>query len=410
MARKGKKEEVEAVEDSELQKTVSEIQQRYGAPTIHLARNVPQPTRIPTGVFMLDFDLLGGIPHNRVTTIVGERHAGKSMIADMITASAQRMYPDSIAVKMDIEGTHDSVWSEKLGVDIDRQYVVTPETGESAVDMTEGLIRTKETSIIVVDSIAALVPMKEVAQSAEDSLVGEQARLVGKMVRKVTTALIEERKRDHEVTLVLLNQFRTKIGVMYGDPRTSPGGKALEFAATVHIVMKNKEKIGKDEFDIETVEENEHAYQITKNKMNSGPRTGEFRVRRLPNEEYGLGEGSVDDASTLLAYAKKFGNYAGGGNAWTLEFWNFKKTLKGADAWCTYLYQHPTLYWLLRNFLIWTQAKRLGMPDYFLESFMDDHKLTDDDIEERDAQATEEAEDADADVEEAPRRRRSRSE
>jgi recombination protein RecA len=406
------KKTVEETEQSEFEKTVAEIQNRYGAPTVHLARNAPQPTRIPTNVFMLDFCLLGGIPHNRVTTIVGERHAGKSMIADMITASAQRMYPDGLAVKMDIEGTHDSVWSEKLGVDIDRQYVVTPETGESAVDMTEGLIRSKETSIIVVDSIAALVPMKEVESSAEDQLVGEQARLVGKMVRKVTTALIEERKRNHEVTLVLLNQFRTKIGVMYGDPRTSPGGKALEFAATVHLVMKNKEKFGKDEFDIETVEENEHAFQITKNKMNSGPRTGEFRVRRLPNEEYGLAEGSVDDASTLLAYAKKFGHYSGGGSAWELDFWNFKHTMKGADAWSLYLYHHPTAYWMLRNFLIWTQAKRLGMPDYFLQSFLDDHTLTFDEVEERDAEAAEAAENEEEPVleDETSRRRRRRPE
>lgn len=398
MARGKKKDTEERGEENEFLKTVGEIQSRFGEASIHIARNALQPTRIPTGIFMLDFCTLGGIPHNRITSVVGERHAGKSMLADMITANAQRMYPDGVACKVDIEGTHDTVWAEKLGVDVDRQYVATVETGEQAVDMTDALIRSKETSIVVIDSIAALVPMKEVEASAEDALVGEQARLVGRMIRKVTTALIEERKRDHEVTLVLLNQFRTKIGVMYGDPRTSPGGKALEFAATLHLIMKNKEKFGKDEFDIESVEENEHAFQITKNKMNSGPRTGEFRVRRLPNEEWGLAEGAVDDASTMLAYAKKFGNYTGGGSAWELNFWNFRKTLKGADAWCQYLYQHPTVYWMLRNFLIWTQARRLGMPEYFLQSFTDDIDKSTDEAEEADAQTTEVSEGADEEV------------
>src|SRR5690606_3448584 len=123
---------------------------------------------------------------------------------------------------IDVEGTHDATWSEKNGVDQDKLLVVKPETGEMAVDTADALCSTKEVSLIVVDSIAALTPFKEVEDSADDQHVGLQARLVGRMVRKLTSTLISERNRGHEVTVLFINQYRMKIGVMFGDPRTMP--------------------------------------------------------------------------------------------------------------------------------------------------------------------------------------------
>lgn len=355
----------------EFGETVKAIKSKFGESSLHTASEQVQPERISTGVFILDFALLGGLPHNRISMILGEKHAGKSMLADKIIANAQRQYPDMRAVKIDVEGTHETVWSSKLGVDTEKLYVFNPETGESAVDAADAFVRTKEVSILVVDSIAALTPMKEIESSAEDAFVGVQARLVGNMIRKVNSGLIAERNRGHFVTVVFINQFRSKIGG-YGDPRAIPGGKALEFSTSVQLIMKNKEQMGKDEYDVETVAENEHAFDIKKNKLNAGPRSGEFVVRRTPDPELNLKEGDVHDAATLLAYAKKFGAYSGGGASWKLDFWDEEHSFRSIHDASVALYNDRDLYWKLRNFLISEQAKHLGMPDEFVERFYPD--------------------------------------
>lgn len=368
-AKKGRTRPTDVSGGDELAGTIAAIRAQYGDTSLRVASNMHQPDRISTGVFILDFALLGGIPNNNITMVVGDKHAGKSMLADKIIASAQAQYPDQTAVKIDVEGTHDSVWSEKLGVDVDKLLVFQPETGESAVDVADAMVRTKEVSILVIDSIAALTPMKEIDSSAEDALVGAQARLVGGMIRKVTAGLIAERIRGHLITVVFINQFRLKVGVVYGDPRVIPGGRALEYCTVVQIIVKNKEMLGKDEYDVESVALNEHSFELKKNKLNSGPRSGEFRVCRIQDDELGLSAGDVDDASTMLAYAKKFGAYTGGGSSWTLEFWDESHKFRGAGEAIAALYADPDLYWKLRNFLICTQAEHLGMPEEFLARF-----------------------------------------
>jgi len=309
---------------------------------------------------------------SRASMIVGEKHAGKSLLACKIAAGAQERYPDQQVVYVDVEGTLDTVWAAKLGVDLDSLLVVQPETGESAIDMTDALIHTKEVSLVVIDSIAALAPMKEIEDSAEDAHVGLQARLVGGMIRKATSGMIAERKRSHDVALLFINQYRTKIGGYspYGEAKSIPGGKALEFSTSVQIVVKNKENSGKDDRGVDAVSENEHTFQITKNKLNAGVRAGEFRVRRMPHAEYGLDEGAIDDASTMLAFAKKFGVYTGGGSSWTLEFWDESRKFKGMNDAIISLYEDPDLRMALRNYLIYEQAKSLSMPDDFLERFL----------------------------------------
>ena len=358
--------------DEQFSVTKASLQKRFGESAFHVASEHHQPDRIPTGIFMLDLALLGGIPHNRVSMIVGEKHAGKSTVADKVIAGAQKQFPDSIIVKVDVEGTHDSVWSEKLGVDLDRLFVLQPETGESAIDGTDALVRTKEVSLIVVDSIAALTPMKEIEASAEDAFMGLAARMIGSMVRKVTAGLIAERNRDHYVTVLLLNQFRSKLGMTFGDPRSIPGGKALEYATSVQLIIKNKENMGKDAYEVETPVENIHVFEVKKNKLSAGPRTGEFRLLRVDNPHYGLSEGDIEDAGTLLTYSKKFGAYTGGGRKWVLSFWDEEHVFPNEEEAKIALYADPALYWKLRNFLICQQAMHLGMPADFYERFYPD--------------------------------------
>jgi recombination protein RecA len=238
--------------------------------------------------------------------------------------------------------------------------------------MIDAMIRTKEVSLVVVDSVAALVPMREVEGSAEDAHVGLQARLVGGMIRKATAGLIAERNRGHLVTILLVNQFRVKIGGYspHGEARSVPGGKALEFSTSLQVIMKNREMMGKDGFDVETVGVNEHSFDIKKNKMCSGPRQGEFRLLRVADESLGLAEASIDDAATMLAYAKKFGYYTGGGSSWTLEVGDDVRKVRGLAEAVKALYDpEDDLYQRLRNLLIRTQAEHLGMPPEFLARF-----------------------------------------
>lgn len=750
---------------NEIDDTLKAIRSKFGSNAAVPASSVPQPERISTGSFMLDFATLGGIPHNRISMFVGERHSGKSTMADKVAGNAQRQYPDQRVVKIDVEGTHDSTWAEKNGVDTDELILAQPETGEAACDMVDALVRTREVSLVIVDSIAALTPFKEIEGSAEDAHVGLQARLVGSMIRKATSALIAERNRGHLVTILFINQFRclekntllqttrglvpikdvapgdfvkaptgfvqvlgkafsgtvpgyavhikrhaplrmshnhrhavvgqdgmpverlasqlrtgdwvlldatvgtatgteeissvdsalagayfadgcithsrmsfterdddrnaivrrllldrfgkpltntsehlsvgqdgarfvrdfglgehgeekcvprqilqardaqvreflrhasfdthgftrnyfywtfeteaqaaefaallwvygvkadvvqgptgqytylsisaddavryrdligfseprkteaadkftvgeagargkydvvprsviqammalvkqhassvsslseygalrsclcsglngsrarliayledafgrcgadeiavaiaylrqyrfaevtdvsplevdavdieveggwffaegvlthnSKIGGFagYGEPRSIPGGKALEFSTSLQVIFKNREMAGKDEFDVETVGVNEHSFDIKKNKLNSGPRQGEFRLLRVPDDELGLSEAEIDDAATMLAYSKKFGFYTGGGSSWKLEFGEDEHKFRGLNDAVKALYEDRDFYWRLRNALIRTQAEHMGMPEEFLSRF-----------------------------------------
>jgi recombination protein RecA len=357
---------------SEIEGTLKGIRSKFGDNAAVKGSAIHQPERISTGSFMLDFATLGGVPHNRITMLIGERHSGKSTMSLKIAGNAQRQYPNQRVVFVDIEGTFDAVWAEKNGIDTDELILLQPETGEAAADMIDAMIRTKEVSLVVVDSVAALVPMREVEGSAEDAHVGLQARLVGGMIRKATAGLIAERNRGHLVTILLVNQFRVKIGGYspHGEARSVPGGKALEFSTSLQVIMKNREMMGKDGFDVETVGVNEHSFDIKKNKMCSGPRQGEFRLLRVADESLGLAEASIDDAPTMLAYAKKFGYYTGGGSSWTLEVGDDVRKVRGLAEAVKALYDpEDDLYQRLRNLLIRTQAEHLGMPPEFLARF-----------------------------------------
>jgi len=365
---------VSSIQEEELSSTLSTIRKRYGDNSVARASAVVQPDRIPTGIFILDFYTLGGIPANRASMVVGERHAGKSLLAYKTIAGAQKKYPDQQPAYIDVEGTFDPVWAGKIGVDLDNLVLFQPETGESAVDVTDAFIGTKEVSLVVIDSIAALVPMKEIDSSAEDALVGVQARLVGGMVRKATASMIRERKRDHNVSLLFVNQFRSKIGGFagFGEPRSIPGGKALEFSTSLQLIMKNKENTGKDSVGNDTMVLNEHSFTITKNKLNGGGRAGEFRLLRQDNEALGLSEGEIDDAGTMLAFAKKFGVFTGeGSKAKKLEFWGHELEFRKVDDAIVYLYANRDVYWDLRNFLIASQAQALNMPEEFVNRFLE---------------------------------------
>lgn len=354
----------------EIRKVIDNIRKNHGERAVTRGSDIRQPFRIRTNVFLFDYCTLGGIPHNRMSMVHGPKHSGKTTLSLRTIAGAQASMPDQRAVLVDVEGTYDSVWAEKQGVDNDLLFVVKPDTGEQAVDMAVALTHAKETSLLVFDSVAALLPQKEEEASAEDSLVGQQSRLITSMLRKLNGALIKERKRDHFVSVLFINQQRTKIGGWSptGDPLSLPGGKALGYFTSLEARIKNKETLSKDEYGNETLAYNEHAFTIEKNKMNAGLRSGEFRLARRDDDKLGILEGAVEDASTMLAFAKKFGWYEGDGRKGiTLAFDDYSGEFDSPDAAVKALYEDAELFENLRIQLIVQNALQQKMPEDFIQ-------------------------------------------
>ena len=374
--RRGRTKVAETV-SGELGPLLKEMDKRYGTGVVKKGTDIEQPVRIPTDIFLLDYCLLGGIPVSRGTMLLGHKHSGKTTLACKIGASSQRVFPDHKVAYVDIEGTLDTVWAEKHGVNLDELIVVHPESGEAAADIVDALIRTKEISTVIIDSVAALAPMAEIEGSAEDAHVGLQARLMSGLLRKTTAGMIAERRRGHFVTPVYINQYRSKIGGFqkFGEPLSVPGGKALGFANSVEIDIKNKENSGKDANGIEVMSFNEHAFKIIKNKCNGGSRVGEFRMVRTFDEGTGLDEGAIDDAATMLAFAKKYGAYDGGGSSWSLHFWDEDRKFRGVGDAVATMYQDGTLYQKLRDYLIWENARGLKMPGSFCATFTEPYGI-----------------------------------
>jgi recombination protein RecA len=185
------------------------------------------------------------------------------------------------------------------------------------VDLTDAVIRLKEVCMVIVDSVAVLIPHKEIEGSAADAHVGIQARLVGTFLRRINNALLRERKRGHYVFLMPLNQFRTKIGVMFGDNRTLPGGKALEFYTSQQVLLSNKEHRSEKGEDKGYVMYNEHGIVLTKDKTGGRIKEGKFKLIR--DESSGFPAGYVDQTKTVLTLARATGLYEGAGTRHTLD-------------------------------------------------------------------------------------------
>jgi recombination protein RecA len=357
-------------EPSELQETLDAARKKYGSTSVRTAAEVNQPLRIPTNVFMLDFALCGGIPFNRASMFAGRKHAGKSMLGSLIMRGCQDILPDQESAVIDVEGTFEATWARKLGVDLDRVHIFEADTGEMAIDMAEAVLSSKEIGLVVIDSLAAMAPTAEIEGAAEDQFYALQSRLIAKLIRKTTHILVSERKRNHFVTLLYVNQLRARIG---GPPKASPfiipGGHALEHTTSVQGIIKNREMKGTRN-GIETVLENQHSFTLEKNKLCNGPRSGEFIVARVDTPDRHVSEGMVDDAHTLITYSKKMGYYRGGGKKWTLTVDDKDYTFPNADAAIGTVTEDRDMYAALRKQLIQRQATDLGLPDKFVRTIV----------------------------------------
>jgi recombination protein RecA len=342
-----------SLDGSELGAVVGQIRQSYGEDVARVVSKQRRfEPRIRTGAFALDLALAGGFLRSRGSMLYGERSSGKSTTAMLTCINAQRMYPDEACAWIDLEGTFDEIWFEKLGGDLDRLLKVEPETGEQAVDMADAIARSKETSVIVTDSIAMLTPMKELDASSEDSLPGIHARLIGNYLRKLNNAMLKERHRGHKPLILHINQFRMKIGLAFGDPRTLPGGKALEFCTSQQVEMRNKEHVEKNG----DISYNEHNFKITKDKTGGRYREGMFKLVRSPEYNDNLPEGYIDQVKSIIAAGERIGLVTG-----RYEISGFGKAPSAAE-WQAKFLADAEMYLRVQNMVIDGYRKLWGLP------------------------------------------------
>ncbi|HEV2037627.1 MAG TPA: recombinase RecA, partial [Candidatus Eremiobacteraceae bacterium] len=226
--------------DKALENALAQIERQFGKGSImklgDAAANV-QIEVIPTGSISLDVALgVGGLPRGRVVEIYGPESSGKTTLTLHVIAEAQKA--GGVAAFIDVEHALDPAYARNLGVDLDNLLISQPDTGEQALDIAEMLVRSNAVDIVVVDSVAALVPKAEIEGDMGDAHVGLQARLMSQALRKLTSAISKSR-----TTMIFINQIREKIGVMFGNPETTSGGRALKFYASVRMDIRKLEQI-----------------------------------------------------------------------------------------------------------------------------------------------------------------------
>ena len=307
-----------------LDAVLLQIEKQYGKGSIMRLGDEAGQTEIEvisSGCLTLDLALgIGGFPRGRIIEIYGPESSGKTTVALHAVAEAQKM--GGVAAFIDAEHALDPVYAKKLGVNLDDLYVSQPDTGEQALDITDALVRSSAVDIIVIDSVAALTPKAEIEGDMGDTHVGLQARLMSQALRKLT-AIVNKSK----TCVIFINQLREKVGVMFGNPETTPGGKALKFYASMRLDVRKADTLK----DADGVMGNRTKVKVVKNKLAPPFRQAEFDI------VFGEGisqEGCIMDMGVQYDIIGKSGSFFS---------YNGNKIAQGREKLRLYLRENPEI-------------------------------------------------------------------
>ncbi|MCI5837928.1 MAG: recombinase RecA [Christensenellaceae bacterium] len=307
-----------------LEQVLSQIEKQYGKGAImKLGDSVADLTVdvIPSGCLTLDLALgIGGMPRGRIIEIFGPESSGKTTVALHVIAETQKM--GGIAAFIDAEHALDPIYAAKLGVDLENLYVSQPDTGEQALDITDSLVRSSAVDLIVIDSVAALTPKAEIEGDMGDSHVGLQARLMSQALRKLAGIT-----NKSKTCVIFINQLREKVGVMFGSPETTPGGKALKFYSSIRIDVRKADTLK----DASGMIGNKTRAKIVKNKLAPPFKTAEFDII------YGEGisqTGCIVDLGVECGILEKSGSWFS---------YNGEKVAQGREKMKDYLAANPDI-------------------------------------------------------------------
>jgi len=282
-----------------LELAISQIEKRFGKGSVMKlgeAAAISSVEAIPSGSLTLDMALgMGGIPRGRITEIFGPEASGKTTLGQHVLAEAQKR--GGMAAYIDVEHALDPVYAAHCGVNVDDLLISQPDTGEEALEITEALVRSGAIDVIVVDSVAALVPRAEIEGEMGDTHVGLQARLMSQALRKLTAAIGKS-----GTAVIFINQLREKVGIIFGNPEVTPGGRALKFYSSIRIDLRR----------VETIKQGNEAIgshikaKVVKNKVAPPFRSAEFDIMF----DHGISrEGDLIDLSVELGLVKKTGAF-----------------------------------------------------------------------------------------------------
>ncbi len=285
--------------DKALELAIGQIEKRFGKGSVMKlgeTATLPPIEAIPSGALALDLALgIGGIPKGRITEIFGPESSGKTTLGQHIIAEAQKK--GGTAAYIDVEHALDPVYAATCGVNVDELYISQPDTGEEALEITEFLVRSTAVDVIVIDSVAALVPRAEIEGEMGDSHVGLQARLMSQALRKLAAAIGKS-----GTAVIFINQLREKVGIIFGNPEVTPGGRALKFYSSVRIDLRR----------VETIKQGTDAVgshvkaRVVKNKVAPPFKTAEFDIMF----DHGISrEGNLIDLGADLGSIKKTGAF-----------------------------------------------------------------------------------------------------
>jgi recombination protein RecA len=344
------------------------VEKRAGENIMKTGREAPPIGYISTGVFLLNFALLGGYPEGRISTIVGQKHSGKTTLCHKAVAGFQKKYngvsrPKRRVAWIDTEQSYDPLWAAKNGVNVDELVLIQPPDGDSAADIWNACLENDDIGLVILDSLANLVGVKEIEKSVEDQTMAPVATIAQRMLRKSSTIIAKANAQGITKTGMIINQWREKPTMM-GDPRNLPGGKYVRFYSTLEMEVYNKKQVvEKDEHEIDSIAYNEQAFKIMKNRAGNSIMEGEFIMNRRVTPR--LAEADIDDFDVVVRYAQKFGFVQGQGPKWSLTHPYTGEVIdfKGKGVIGTYLEEHRDVYEDLQRKMISIQRAKQGLSE-----------------------------------------------